>query len=316
METKTAGEVCREAKPSPAVAKAGRSVCAPGLMALSLYRRPVPERRRIMGFFSWLRNRQRSRCGGNIRSQRSPGKRATFRPQLEALEDRCVPSTLTVTNNLDGPVGSLRAEIKAANSGDTIVFTPSLNGQTIKLGGSELAINKNLDIEGLGAANLTISGGNTSRVFDVSSSSANVTLAGMTITGGNGYSGVSGDTYYNQFGGAILNFGTLTVSNSTISGNSASIGGGISNDGDETLSGCTISGNSASYEGGGIYAANFFDYRGIPYGGTLTVSNSVVLNNVAPVGYGADIFAELYASVYVDGSSIVGVIDSPYWPLW
>jgi len=41
-----------------------------------------------------------------------------------------VPSTLTVTNNLDSGLGSLRAEIAAAKSGDTISFATSLNTQT------------------------------------------------------------------------------------------------------------------------------------------------------------------------------------------
>ena len=52
-------------------------------------------------------------------------------------------------------------------------------------------------------------------------------------------------------GGGILNGGTLTVSNSTLSGNSAGLdGGGIHNGGTLTVSGSTLSGNSASYGGG------------------------------------------------------------------
>src|SRR5262245_14332687 len=69
------------------------------------------------------------------------------RLHLEALEDRTVPSTLTVTNNLDTGAlgdGSLRGEIAAAQSGDTVNFAPSLLGQTIRLTGGELAITKNL----------------------------------------------------------------------------------------------------------------------------------------------------------------------------
>src|SRR3954471_14169170 len=73
-----------------------------------------------------------------------------FRPRFEGLEDRTVLSTLTVTNNLDSGAGSLRAAIKAAASGDTIVFAPSLVGQTIALTSGELAISKSLDIEGPG----------------------------------------------------------------------------------------------------------------------------------------------------------------------
>src|ERR1700756_3838541 len=93
-------------------------------------------------------------------SYRSARPERRFRPTLEGLEDRWVPSTLTVTNNLDTGKGSLRAEIVAAKNGDTIVFAPSLNGQTITLTSGELLINKNLTINGPGAGALTVSGNN------------------------------------------------------------------------------------------------------------------------------------------------------------
>src|SRR5947209_6075234 len=102
-----------------------------------------------------------------------PANRATCRPRLEALESRWVPSTLTVLNNLDSGTGSLRADIAAAASGDTIVFAPSLAGQTITLAYNELAITKSLTIQGLGAGQLTISGGGHTRVFDVSGAGTN-----------------------------------------------------------------------------------------------------------------------------------------------
>src|SRR5262249_48261079 len=82
---------------------------------------------------------------------RRAGRRPSFVPRLEALEDRVVPSTLTVTNTNDKGPGSLRATITSANSGDTIVFDPSLDGQTVALTSDQLTINKNLDIEGPGA---------------------------------------------------------------------------------------------------------------------------------------------------------------------
>ena len=49
-------------------------------------------------------------------------------------------STLTVTNILDSGAGSLRAEIAAARAGDTIVFAPILDGQTITLTSGELDV--------------------------------------------------------------------------------------------------------------------------------------------------------------------------------
>src|SRR5439155_11602502 len=98
---------------------------------------------------------------------RSARQRRSFLLNLERLEDRTVLSTWTVTNPVDNGDGSLRAAIAAAQSGDQIVFDGSLQGQTILLTSGPLAIDKSLDIEGLGADQLTVSGNNASRVFDI-----------------------------------------------------------------------------------------------------------------------------------------------------
>ena len=86
-----------------------------------------------MLFSSWLRNGKRSAPAARRRTQASPRQRASFRPRLEAVEDRCLPSTLTVTSTSDSGHGSLRAELAAAQSGDTLVFSPRLDGKTITL---------------------------------------------------------------------------------------------------------------------------------------------------------------------------------------
>src|SRR5262249_52127117 len=147
-------------------------------------------------------------------------RHGSFRPHLEALEDRWVPSTLTVTNILDTGAagdGSLRGEIAAAQSGDTINFAPDLAGQTITLTNGELAITKSLDIEGPGANQLTVSGNGASRVFDISGGTT-VSIAGLTMTDGmaNGSSPVLASN-----GGAILNYGNLTLFNDVLSNNQA-----------------------------------------------------------------------------------------------
>src|SRR5437762_10478976 len=100
-------------------------------MVFSFYRRPSPSRSKLMRLFSWLRQR-RTRQGQN---RRTPARRpeTRFRPSLEALEDRQLPSTLTVLNTLDSGAGSLRAAITAAHSGDTIHFAGKLAGRTITL---------------------------------------------------------------------------------------------------------------------------------------------------------------------------------------
>src|SRR6516225_10487779 len=73
------------------------------------------ERRNIMTFYSWRRSRTSTQSPRAHAQHRPVAPR--FRPRLEALEGRWVPSTLTVTNNLDSGPGSLRVEIAAANSG-------------------------------------------------------------------------------------------------------------------------------------------------------------------------------------------------------
>jgi hypothetical protein len=175
---------------------------------------------------------------------------------LQALEDRWVPSTLTVMNNLDSGPGSLRAEIAAARNNDAIVFAPGLSGQTINLTSSALLITQSLTIAGPGAGNLTISGNSASRVFEVGQSNGNkVALSGLKITNGVAQDGLGG--------GAIENFGNLTVSNCTLSNNKAQLtgpfpegsGGAIFNSGPGlTVSGCTLSNNSAAADGGAFFA--------------------------------------------------------------
>ncbi len=159
-----------------------------------------------------------------------------FVPRLELLEDRIVPSTLTVLNNFDSGVGSLRDTIAAATSGDTIDFASALKNKTITLTSGELAVTKSLDIEGLGAKNLTISGNHTSRVFDISGG-VSVTIAGLTIADGLAVGDLGG--------GGILNHGSaLTLSSDVLSHNQALgfdgantfvAGGALSNQAGSTL---------------------------------------------------------------------------------
>ena len=106
-------------------------------------------------------------------------------------------------------------------------------------------ITKNLTIQGPGAGNLSISGGDASRVFEVDGAKTTVTLSGLTITHGRSYLGGGGD-FNSSSGGGILNYqAKLTVSDCTVSYNSGSEGGGIFNDGGTvTLTACTLSYNS------------------------------------------------------------------------
>ena len=138
-------------------------------------------------------------------------QRRRLEPRLEALEERLVLSTLTVTSAADSGLGSLRAAIASASSGDTIVFAPRLDGQTISLTTGELAIARSVTINGPGAGLLNVDAGGMSRVFDITSSSATVALSGLTIRGG-----ISEDG-----GGITDQGGELTLKNDTLSNDQA-----------------------------------------------------------------------------------------------
>lgn len=102
-------------------------------------------------------------------------------------------ATITVTTTADSGPGSLRQAINDAVSGDTITFALP-NPSTITLN-SELVIAKNLTIQGPGAAALTISGANKTRLFFINPGASGatsgppntnwvVTIANLTIANG------------------------------------------------------------------------------------------------------------------------------------
>ena len=190
-----------------------------------------------------------------------------------AMAGTVAAGTITVTSTADNGPGSLRQAISDATAGDTINFSLPA-GSTITLTSDELVIDKDLAVEGPGANQLTIARSGSAADFRVMrcGSNTNVTISGVTISNGRG-----------QGGGGILSQGaTLTLTDSTITGNSAIdyggtvSGGGIYNgDGTLRIVHSTIAGNSATNTGGGI--ANF---------ASLFVTGSTISGNSANVGGG------------------------------
>jgi hypothetical protein len=225
---------------------------------------------------------------------------------MQVLEDRCVPSTLTVRNTLDSGAGSLRAEIAAAHNGDTIQFAmpttdpgynPTTGVFTITLTSGELVIKQNLTISGPGASALTVSGANASRVFELSSKTKpQVTLSGLTIS--NGYApGPFGPSANN--GGGILNEGTLTVSNCTIAYNSAPEGAGILNDAGATL---TVSNSTLAYNTGRDSGGYQSSGGAIDNFGTLFIHGSTLSYNSAG---GGGAISTAIGSVTIDAQTVL-----------
>ena len=228
----------------------------------------------------WLQRRTPLRTSRR-RAALPNGQRS--RPHVEALEARCVPSA--VTNLNDAGAGSLRDAIATTPPGGTVDFQSGLSG-TITLTSGELLVNKNLTIAGPGADVITVSGNHAFRVFDIRAS-VTAAIARLTITDGT-----------NGFGGGVYNGGTLTVTDSTLSGNAAiDMGGGIYNGGTLTVTDSTLSGNSTSaasnFGGGGI--ANVAQ--------TMTVTASTFSGNAASFGAG---IANYQGAVTVTTSTFSG----------
>ncbi len=213
-------------------------------------------------------------------------------------------SAFTV-NSLNDPAtvtaGTLRWAVQQANANmgnDTITFAEGLTGPIILTQG-QLELDNTSGttiITGPGANVLSISGNNTSRVFQFDSG-VTADISGLTITDGHAGASspngggilnnggtvtlnsctISGDTAFTA-GGGIQNYGTMNISNSTLSGNSAAYGGGITNGGNGvcslTITNSTLSGNSADNgnygAGGGIYNHTL---------AIVTITNSTLANN-------------------------------------
>ena len=166
-------------------------------------------------------------------------------------------------------------------SGDTINFSSKLKGETITLTSGELLITHSVTINGPGANQLSVSGNNASRVFELATG-LNVTISGLTITHG----------YALEQGGGILNDGSnLTLSGDVLSQNVAigsatddfnggAFGGALdSESGTLDITGCTISGNQAL---GGASAVGQGFGGGIEIlAGSATVSDSTISGNLA-----------------------------------
>jgi hypothetical protein len=232
-------------------------------------------------------------------------------------------ATFTVSNLNDTGPGSLRQAVLDSNSNgnspDSIVFASGLSG-TIDVGsfnGDGLYPGTPVDIQGPGADKLTLRGVNGVGyvVFTGSYSTTGyagepITLSGLTITGGNATSST-----YDDDGGGIFNSdahlavssavisgnhadddaggiysyrpaGSLTLVNTTVSGNSGgsagdNYGGGIFSHGPVSIRNSTISGNTVGGDGGGIYMSEDEDP-------SLTIENSTIANNSSTANSGDD----------------------------
>lgn len=148
--------------------------------------------------------------------------------------------------------------------------------------------------------------------FFETASAGNLTITGLTLTNGAGFSGgaiagtgpvtvsnstFSGNNASDGDGGAIFNNAVLTVSNTSFTSNATvGRGGAIASEQESeasnralTVTGSTFSGNQANTDGGGIYTNN-----------ATVVINSTLNNNSSEVG----------GAIYNDGTAGVKILDS------
>ena len=169
---------------------------------------------------------------------------------------------LTVSNENDNGIGSLRNAVQTAQANDVIVFADDLT--QIVLTSGTITIDKAVFISGPGADELSISGNDAVQIFHVMTT-ASVTIQGLTLADGRGGEvSISAGSDVLLGGGAIFkqNSGALTVrdceftdnsSSAASAGNESDYGGAvfISGAGDVSIERCFFSGNAISGSGAG-----------------------------------------------------------------
>jgi len=157
---------------------------------------------------------------------------------------------------------------------------------------AEIVVDKDVILDGGG--NLTVDGQGSHRVFLLwYGTKPFAEFRNLTVTGG---------AAPDDDGGGINNFGTLTLSNCTLSGNTAKAGGGVYNHGTLKVIDSTVVANTAGYVGGGMGNLD-----------TLRMTNSLVSDNAAEFGGGVHngALATIVDSTIVRNTATAGTLGDP-----
>jgi fibronectin-binding autotransporter adhesin len=211
-----------------------------------------------------------------------------------------------VVDSTSGAVGTLagnltlRGAVQLANvipGPNVITFDPATfaSPQTITLTNGPLVLANTTGTTTISGptAGVTISGGGMNRDFEVASG-VSATINNLSITGGS--------TAEN--GGGVLNYGDLSIDDSTLFSNKAGgLGGAIfTSGGSLDATNCTIASNTAGISGGGIDAQ-----------GSVTVKSSTFTGNVASSGGGdIDDYSGRYTVTLED--SLLAGDSAPFGP--
>jgi hypothetical protein len=174
-----------------------------------------------------------------------------------------VGSTVNGNTAANGPGGGINNAVNA-----TLVVRVSTVRDNYSLGAGG-GINNN--------GSLTVSDSN---LFGNSADNCGgIDSTGIGVTASVGQSSVHDNVARVADGGGICDSSTLTLSGSSVYGNTAGFGAGLyDNDGTESVIRSTVTRNTASDQGGGIYDVN---------GGTMTLTRSAVEDNTADGGPGS-----------------------------
>jgi hypothetical protein len=164
------------------------------------------------------------------------------------------------------------------------------------LTGGELLISQSMSIVGAGprATLIEQTSGGGGRVFDIGIPEGgpipNVAISGLRIADGSvTFDGIVGDS---GFGGDVRNLATLTLDRDWITGGTSSggSGGGISNEGGTmTISNSLVSGNASVFTGSGGDSGAIENFGPNPItqtAGHLSILNSTLAGNAAALGGG------------------------------
>ncbi len=245
----------------------------------------------------------------------------TLRAAIQAADNSGGSSTITL------PTGLFKLTIPSTGTDD-----PSTGDLDVKAGIS-------VTISGQGAGATVIDANHIDRAFAVQAG-ASLSISGVTIENGSQNDAAPSDNSTSaSYGGAFYNDGILSVSNSTLTDNSAYYGGGvvfadsaasatsISNSivtansnadgyggvlyvesGSITLSGDTITGSNSYYYGGVLYD----DESGNTVG-AVTINDSTISNNEAYYDYGGALYLYEAGALTITGSTFANnVLDYYY----
>ena len=208
-------------------------------------------------------------------------------------------SSINTDCGIDNAITAVNAP-STTNDADEILFSSSIPVFKVTSPQAIISNSSTLTIEGNGQNATALSGGGIYTTLDIGhlAASGAVDISGLTIEDGGPTSYSSGSGIYDGGAGGV----TLTVTDSTITGNASQQGGGIDTLGATTLTDDTISENTSEGVGGGIYASAATTLTddtisentantigGGIYSSNLSVTDSTISGNTAETGAGGGI---------------------------